>query len=158
MKKLVPTVLAALAVVGLSAQPVAAKPAHAGKRAKAHKLSKSKKCRKLHAVGFSVRGSLAGYDAASVTLEVGEANKHARVYLAANPPTFATAGASLRFEGVTDADGDGVGLEDVVSTDRVEVVGKLVQPKKGCAGETSLSVRRVVVTREAVEPEPEPVA
>lgn len=107
-----------------------------------------------------MQGSLASYDDASVALDVARANRHAAKWLSApNAPAFAIAGVRLAFEGVTDANGTGVGLDDVVATDRVRVVGKLSRPKRGCpAGEQLLKLRVVKVTREAPEPAELPAA
>lgn len=159
MKKIVPAVVAAAALVAFPVAGVQAKPAgkrgqdterHAGKRdAESKRNAKSKRCKKQSRRGFVVRGSLAGYDAESVTLDVERANKHARRWLRDNDPTFDTSAARFAFEGVDDASGDGhVDLDDAVATDRVRVLGKLSMPKRGCDGDGSLHVHKVVVTRE----------
>ena len=158
MKKIVPAVMVTLVVTALPAHLAVAKPSHAGKLGKAEKQSKLKKCKKSHAVGFVVGGTFAGHDAGSVTISVTEASKHARAYLAADSATFSKVGVRLSFEGVADT-GDGVvGFDDVVASDSVKVIGKLTQPKKACAGVTTLSVRKIAVTREQSKPAPQPVA
>lgn len=123
-------------------------------RGKGQKRRGSNRCAKPKRVGFVVQGALASYDAQSVTLDVQKVNRHARAWLAApNPPSFATEGLRFSFEGVSDDNGTGLGLDDVVGTDRVRVVGKLLQPKRGCAGDSQLRLRAVKVTREAPAPD-----
>ena len=126
------------------------------------KPGSSKRCAKSPAVGFVAAGSLAGYDETTVSLDVAQANRHARRWLAANDPVFSLIGVQPSFEGVTDANADGVvDLADVTAGDRVQVMGKLARPKRGCAGTSALRVRRVTVTRETAEEggeEPAPLA
>jgi hypothetical protein len=119
----------------------------------------ARKCKKGRKVGFSVRGTLAGYTAEDVTLTVVRANKHARSFIEGDAHTFAIDGARVKFEGVTDTDESGeVDFADVAPTDVVKVTGKVVRPKKGCdAGEPAVTIRKVHVERpeadEAEEPE-----
>ena len=164
MKKILVAV-AAVSLIALPAAGAQAKPsgkAHgkserAGERDSSERRSgerrgRSKRCRKPTRRGFVVRGSLAGHDADSVTLEVARANRHARRWLRDNGPTFDTSRARVSFEGVEDGNGDGaVDLADVVATDRVRVIGKLSVPKRGCDGDTELAVRKVSVVREVEE-------
>ena len=148
MKKIA---LAVAAVMAVAAVPAQAKPAHAG--AKAKPVKPQKKCTKTQAVGFTAAGTDAAYADGNLTFTVAEANKHARGHLAgATRPTFSTVGAKVAFDGVTDADGNGVvDLADVAPTDRVAVAGKLTQPLKGCTGATKLAIQKIVVTRPVVE-------
>ncbi len=95
-------------------------------------------------------------DAASLTLTVTRANRHATAWLAVNAPTFATTGARLRLSEIVDSNGDGlVDSADVLPTDRVKVIGKLSRPKRGCTGEMTLSLRRIVIHRDSEDGEPE---
>ena len=108
------------------------------------------RCGHPQRVAFVARGTLVSFDAGTgnVVLNVVRANHHARAFTSGQP--LSTTGASLRFRGVTDGNADGtVGLDDVVSTDRVMVIGKLVRPKRGCAGSTSVVLRKVMVTRQS---------
>lgn len=150
MKKII---VCAVVAVSLVAMPVLSAEAKPGKGGKSAKAQKSKRCKKPRRLGFVVRGSLASFDAESVTLTVAKANRHARRYLESNPATFSTADAKVRFVGVTDTGTDGVGVEDVVATDVVRIRGKLVVPKRGCSGDTTLVVRKVKVIRPDVEEE-----
>ena len=153
-----------IALVAMTSTALLAGPALAaeakGPKSGSGKSGSSKRCAKTTKVGFQLRGSLANYDAESVSVTVTKANKHAKGWLAANPATFALTGVELKFEGVTDSDGNGVvDLGDVLPSDRVKVDGKLAQPKRGCTGDTALSVRRIKVVREVPEdPAPEPPA
>jgi hypothetical protein len=112
----------------------------------------SRKCKRTHAVGFVVKGSLASYTAETVTLDVKRANRHARSYLAAADSMFTLGSARVRFAGVTDADGNGtVDFADVLPTDKVVAIGKATAPKRGCAGETVLKLRKLQVVRPEAE-------
>ncbi len=109
---------------------------------------RSKRCSKLQRVGFVVEGTFGGYADPDLTVDVVEANRHARGWMAAGGSTFSTAGARVLFDGVTDGDGDGsVTFADVESTDQAIVVGKLRRPKKRCAGDVALAVRRIEIVR-----------
>jgi hypothetical protein len=120
--------------------------------------SKSR-CERSQSVGFVLRGGYVSFapsadaaDAATagdLTLDVPRANKHARG--GETRRTVSIAGARVAFEGVADTGGDGVGFEDARAGDRVKVVGKLVRPKRGCEGTTSVVVKKVKVSREAPE-------
>ena len=149
MKKVTIAVLAAVALVaGGTVNAAAKKPAHAGGK----KAAKSKRCAKSQKVGFVVKGAFASSDGVSITLTNPHGNKHARGWLAQNGPSFDLGSVAVSFEGVTDADGDGdVDLDDVQTTDEVRVIGKLTQPKKRCAGESSLTVRKIKVVRELAD-------
>ena len=134
--------------------PTAANAAAPAKRTPP-KPAKPQKCKLVQTVGFVVGGTLATVDASSIQVTVLEANAHARNYLTTRPATFATAGARLRLEGVTDADGNGVvGLADAGAGDAVKVVGRLTQPKKGCIGDTRLAISAVEIARAPADPEP----
>ena len=177
MKK---NVLAAAAVVALAAIPVAGvqakPPGERGDRAerggerqsterggarrdgerRSGERGRSRRCARQVRRGFVVRGSLTSFEADSVTLEVQRANRHARRWLRDNEPVFDTSDARVRFGGVTDGNGDGaVDFADVVATDRVRVIGKVSSPKRRCEGETTVSIRKVIVTRETEEEEEE---
>ena len=151
MKK---SVLSLVAIAAIAAVPVAgaeAKPRDG--KLKQHRVSKldrgkAKRCAKLQRVGFVVDGTFGGYVDPDLTVDVVEANRHARNWIAANGNAFSTAGASVAFEGVTDSDLDAsVTFADVVGTDQVILVGKLSRPKRGCTGDQSVVVRHVQVTR-----------
>ena len=145
MKKIALSLLAATALIAGGAVNAAAKPAHAGGK----KAAKAKKCAKPHKVGFVVKGTFGSSDGATITVANAKGNKHARAWLAANGASFALSGITVGFEGVTDDNADGVvDLADVQATDEVRVIGKLSQPKKRCAGESSLTVRKIKVVRE----------
>ena len=148
MKKIALSLLAATALIAGGAVNAGAKPAHAGGK----KAAKAKKCAKTHKVGFVVKGTFGSSDGATITVANAKGNKHARAWVAANGASFALAGITVGFEGVTDANADGVvDLADAQPTDQVRVIGKLARPKKRCAGASTLTVRKVKVVRETVE-------
>ena len=148
MKKIALSILAATALIAGGAVNAGAKPAHAGGK----KAAKAKKCAKTQKVGFVVKGTFGSTDGATITVANPHGNKHARRWLAGNAPSFALAGVAVSFEGVTDANADGViDLADAQPTDQVRVIGKLARPKKRCAGASTLTVRKVKVVRETVE-------
>lgn len=153
MKKLMILCLAALATLALPVLGAEAKPSWAGGQKAAGKHgAKSKRCGKVKSVGFVVRGTLASSVEDSVTLTVTKSNKHAARWLEENDPSFDTAGLTISYEGVTDADANTVvDLADVLPTDRVKVKGKLALPKAGCEGEVVLTVKKVSVSREVEE-------
>jgi hypothetical protein len=129
---------------------------HSGKAKPQAKIYKGRsgKCMKPKRVGFVVTGTVATMDASSLTLTVTKANRHANKWLALNAPTFATAGVKLRLKGIVDSTRDGlVDHADVLPTDRARVIGKLIRPKRGCTGETLVSVRRIHVRRRAADKE-----
>lgn len=153
-KKIVLAVAATSVLVAAPALPAAAKQGQGkqGQQKAAKKLAaKAKKCSKLTKVGFVAQGSLGSFDETSVTLTVTKQNKHARTWLTGNDPSFSLAGAKLAFEGIADANGNGVGLDDVVASDRVRVIGKLAQPKRGCEGASALTVKKIQAVREVAE-------
>ena len=153
MKK---TALTAATVAALCIAPAAG--AHPADRGDGHGRGKersTKRCERAHLVGFAVKGTLAAYDAGTITLDVVRGNRHARRYLETNPATFSLADARMRFQNVTDANSDGtVDFADVASTDRVMALGRLAVPRKRCEGEAGLVIGKVKVLREAVEEEP----
>lgn len=158
MKK---TALTAATVAALCIAPAAG--AHPAERGDGHSRGKersakersAKRCERARVVGFAVKGTLTGYDAETITLDVVRGNRHARRYLETQPATFSLADARLRFRGVTDANSDGnVDFADVASTDSVKAIGRIAVPRKRCEGEASVVIGKVKVVREAVEEEP----
>ncbi len=159
------TALALVAVPAASAEPgkgksgsekKAQEPSGKGKSGTKTFKGQSGKCKKPQRVGFVAAGTVATLDAASITLTVTNSNRHATNWLALNVPTFATAGAKLRLKGIVDSTADGlVDYADVLSTDRVRVIGQLVRPKRGCTGETVVSLRRINVRRKSADSEPD---
>lgn len=112
----------------------------------------SRKCRRAQSVGFTVSGSLASFDAGTVTLDVKRANRHARGYITAAGSTFELGSARVKFAGITDNDGSGtIDFADVQPTDKVVAVGKASRPKRGCEGETTLKLRKIQVVRPDAE-------
>jgi hypothetical protein len=90
----------------------------------------SKKCEKPRSVGFKVNGTFGGFDgtglSGDLTVNVVNANRHARDWLAVNPATFPLDGdENVKFIGL-------VGFEDAVATDVVKLKAKLELPKHGC--------------------------
>jgi hypothetical protein len=80
------------------------------------------------------------------------ANKHARKALSittlpADDVALTLSGERFRLKlnGIATA-------ADVQPTDVVKVVGKLVRPKKGCTGDTTVDVTKVSFSREAPAP------
>ena len=115
----------------------------------------AKRCERPHRVGFVVRGTLAAHDAATATLDVRRANRHARRYLESHPATFSLAGVKVVLKGITDANSDGtVDLDDVSSTDKVRAIGRIAVPRRRCEGEVSVVIRKIKVVREASDEEP----
>ena len=156
--------VAALAAVALVAMPVAGADAGKGKlrsESKAqHRSDKGdsggeragkrelRKCKRQRRVGFVAAGTASAQDSASFVLTVRRANRHAKKWLAVNEATFSTTGVKLRLKGIDDSTGDGtVDFADVLSTDRVRVIGKLSRPKRRCTGDATLRLRRIVVHR-----------
>ncbi len=153
--------------------------------AKAQKRSQPKSQR----VGFTLAGTeLAGLPlttgagdvaASAFTLDLTSANKHARAalgqgdaqdvtraFLAGDSTTTIPGDANgfdLRLEGVTDGGDEGtdVTLADVLATDRVKVLGKVVRTRTKSRGSKpaftygAIDIRKVVVSRESAESETE---
>jgi hypothetical protein len=85
-------------------------------------------------------------DFGDLVLSVTRANHHARTYVSKTP--LSTVGALVSFRGVTDGNADkAVGFDDALATDTVKVIGKLVRPKRGCTGDTTVKLRKVMVNR-----------
>lgn len=152
--------------------------------AKAQKKSQPKTQR----VGFTLAGTeLAGLPlttaagdvaASSFTLDLTSANKHARNALGQGEAPDVTKafidgdntstvpadanGFELKLEGVTDGDdaGTDVTVADVLATDRVKVIGKVVRTRTKSKGSKpsftygAIDIRKVIVTREAPEQQP----
>jgi hypothetical protein len=150
-RRMISAAVAAAVVAAVPVQGAVAKPG-------GHESHGPKgKCAKVQSVGFSAAGTLAGYTADSVTVDVKRANKHARGYIAAAGSTFSLGGARVKFAGVTDADGSGsVDFADVLPTEVVKLTGKVSRAKKGCpVTESALKLRKVQVVRpDAGEDEP----
>ena len=160
MKKILPVAATGIALLAFPLVAADAKPGKGkGGKHSAHSLvdgkgnrAAARKCSKLRKVGFAARGPLAAFSAEDVTITVAKANKHARSFIEGDSHTFALAGARVKFEGVTDADGSGtVDFADVVSTDVVKVGGKVARPKRGCDAESTVQVRKVHVERPAAD-------
>jgi opacity protein-like surface antigen len=114
------------------------------------------RCARPQRVGFVAAGSLVSFtptaDATDspnfgdLVLKVTRANHHAATYTSNTP--LSTVGARVSFAGVTDGNADNsVGFDDVQGTDTVMVIGKLVRPKRGCQGDTTVQLRKVMVHR-----------
>jgi hypothetical protein len=162
MRKALAIAISTTAIVGVAAAGATATPPEGAgppeSAGKPESPGSSAKCKKPHGVAFVVGGTLTGYSELDLTLEVSQANRHARRWLESNEPTFSTEGAVVSFVGVTDADASGaVGFEDVAATDRVRVIGKLVKPKPGCEDDEAVVPdqgvvpRKIKVSREAPE-------
>jgi len=152
------------ATAALAAVPAAAA-AHPGQGPGPHGADKVHKhtplvghgrCARPQRVAFVARGSLVSFtptvDATDspnfgdLVLNVTRANHHARTYVSKTP--LSTVGTRVSFGAVTDGNADNaVGFDDVLSTDTVMVIGKLVRPKHGCAGDTTVQLRKVKVHR-----------
>jgi hypothetical protein len=98
------------------------------------------RCARPQRVAFVARGTFVSFADDALVMKVVRANHHARAYTSGTP--LSTKGAKVTFRGLT-------GFDQAVSTDRVMVIGKLVRPKRGCTGDTSVVLRRVMVTRKA---------
>ena len=114
------------------------------------------RCARPQRVAFVARGSLVSFTPTADTtdspnfgdlvLKVTRANHHAAKYTSNTP--LSTVGARVSFAGVTDANADNaVGFDDVQGTDVVKVIGKLVRPRHGCQGDTTVQLRKVMVRR-----------
>lgn len=104
------------------------------------------RCARPQRVGFVARGTFVSFADDALVIKVVRANHHARPYVNGDP--LSTKGAKVTFVGVTDGNADNsVGFDDAVATDRVMVIGKLVRPKHGCSGDTSVVLRKVMVIR-----------
>jgi hypothetical protein len=169
MSKIAITAAAAAALAALPAAGAAARPGAGhgqGQGPGAHQrpadLVRQPKprgrCSRAQRVAFVAHGSFVAFAATAdpadaltagdLTVDVTRSNHHARG--SRGQHTFATAGAKVTFRGVNDSSGNGaVGLEDVVAGDRVVLLGKLVRPKRGCQGQTSVLLRKVMVKRPA---------
>ena len=140
---------ALIAAAALAAVPAAAA-AHPGngqgrgqglaqREAHAPDAAKGKgRCARPQRVAFVARGTFVSFADDALVMKVVRANHHARAYTSGTP--LSTKGAKVTFRGLT-------GFDQAVSTDRVMVIGKLVRPKRGCSGDTSVVLRRVRVTR-----------
>jgi hypothetical protein len=115
------------------------------------------RCDRLQRVAFVARGSVVSFDTpdpGDLVIKVTRANHHAAKYVSKTP--LSTVGAHVSFAGVTDANADNaVGFDDVLGTDAVMVIGKLVRPKRGCDGETTVQLRKVLVKRPVPDNQPE---
>jgi hypothetical protein len=104
------------------------------------------RCARPQRVAFVARGTFVSFGQDGLVMKVVRANHHARAYTSGTP--LSIEGAKVTFRGLK-------GFDEAVSTDRVMVIGKLVRPKRGCSGDTSVVLRRVTVRREAAEPVPQ---
>ena len=141
--------LALISATALAAVPAAAA-AHPGNghgngqaQREAHAPDKGEakgggRCARLQRVAFVARGTFVSFADDALVMKVVRANHHARAYTSGTP--LSTKGAKVTFRGLT-------GFDQAVSTDRVMVVGKLVRPKRGCTGDTSVVLRKVMVGR-----------
>jgi hypothetical protein len=157
MRKALTIAISITAVIGATAAgatagpPEGAGPPESPGAQKPDNPGSSAKCGKPHGVAFVVGGTFTSYADPDLTVEVSQTNRHARRWLESNEPTFSSESAVVSFLGVTDADGSGaVGFGDVVGTDRVRVIGKLVKPKRGCEGDEDIVARKIKVSREAL--------
>ena len=98
------------------------------------------RCARLQRVAFVARGTFVSFADDALVMKVVRANHHARSYTSGAP--LSTKGAKVTFRGLT-------GFDQAVSTDQVMVIGKLLRPKRGCTGDTSVVLRKVKVTRKA---------
>jgi hypothetical protein len=96
------------------------------------------RCARPQRVAFVARGTFVSFADDALVMKVVRANHHARSYTSETP--LSTKGAKVTFRGLT-------GFDQAVSTDRVMVIGKLVRPRRGCTGDTSVVLRKVMVTR-----------
>jgi hypothetical protein len=141
---------ALIAVAALAAVPGAAA-AHPGNgpgkgqaQREAHAHNKGSltagggRCARPQRVAFVARGTFVSFADDALVIKVVHANHHARTYTSGTP--LSTKGATVTFQGLT-------GFDQAVSTDQVMVIGKLVRPKHGCSGDTSVVLRRVMVKR-----------
>ena len=148
--------LAAVPAVA-AAQPGPGPGPHATDNVHKHSpLAGDGRCARPQRVAFVARGSLVSFTPTADTtdspnfgdlvLNVTRANHHAHTYVSKTP--LSTVGARVSFAGVTDGNADSaVGFDDVLSTDTVMVIGKLVRPKHGCQGDTTVQLRKVRVRR-----------
>ena len=115
-----------------------------------------RRCRRMQSVGFMAKGTLAGFTAETITLDVKRANRHARAWIAANGSELTLGSARVKFAGVTDGDASGtVDFADVLPTDQVTAIGKVTRVKRGCSGDPAVTLRRVQVVRPDTTPEPD---
>lgn len=107
----------------------------------------ARKCKRTHSIGFVAKGSLVSFTDETVTLDVKRANRHAASYIEDAGSTFTLGTARVKFAGVTDTGSGTLDLADVASTDKVVAKGKLTAPKRGCEGETVLTLRKLQIVR-----------
>ena len=101
---------------------------------------KSKRCAKVRKVGFVVVGTFVTGDAATVTLKVTRANRHAtKSGLVTVGMNFTATSSRIRYVNRT-------GPGDAQATDKVKVVGKVTQLKRKCSTATR-SFRPVATIR-----------
>ena len=98
------------------------------------------RCARLQRVAFVAHGTFVSFADDMLVMKVVRANHHARAFTSGTP--LSTKGAKVTFQGLT-------GFDQAVSTDRVTVIGKLLRPKRGCSGDTSVVLRKVMVKRPA---------
>ena len=159
--------LTAIAALALPAAAQADQPAEPGKQGRDKAAQKqSAKASKAKGIGFSVKGTgltaLPVADGAltgALTLDPTSANRHARSLLTltkadlrgTGTETFGVAGDKVVVEyvGLTAADA-------LQATDVVKVGGKVTRTGKGKAATLgTLDIRRITITREAPEEQPE---
>jgi len=157
--------LTAIAALALPAAAQAGKPAEPGKQGRDNAAKKQSE-QKPKGIGFAVKGTglteLPVADGAltgTITLDPTSANKHARSLLSltktdlrgTGTETFGVAGDKVvvRYVGLTATDA-------LQATDVVKVVGKVTRTGKGKAATLgTLDIRRITITREAPEEQPE---
>jgi hypothetical protein len=142
-------ILAAVALCALPAAAGAVKGGHGhghgkghakthGKSGHAEAKGKSKRCAKVHAVGFQVTGTLVIAGEGTVTLTVTAANKHARESGELAVGQDYTVPATDAFELKLGDDGTLV----PAAGDRVKVKGRVAVTKKRCAADGTSTADR----------------
>ncbi|MFL5893951.1 MAG: hypothetical protein ACJ76Z_02415 [Thermoleophilaceae bacterium] len=140
--KIIGVALCALALV-VPAGVLAKKPDNPGSKGKGHTHA-CKPGKKVPSVGFVVRGTYVSGDASGITLTVTGANHHAKRVVTVGQPytTPAVDISKITFVG-RDAFG---GANPPQAGDKVQVIGKIAKPHKGCDADSSYTIRKVVIS------------
>ena len=118
----------------------------------------SRRCARSQRVAYVARGGFVsftptpettdGANAGTLVVDVQRSNQHGRNLR--GQQTLTIADQRVVLSGVSDANGDGaVTLADAAAGDRVKLIGKVVRPRRGCTGQTSVQLRQVKVERPA---------
>jgi len=142
----------ALSVAALVAPTgvMAKKPDHPGANGKA-KGHVCKPGHKVPSVGFVVRGTYVSGDASGVTSTVTGANKHSKRVVTVGQP-YTTPAVDISKFSFVGRDPFG-GANPPQAGDKVQIIGKIAKPHKGCDPDSSYTIRKIVIHGPDTTPE-----